>query len=288
MTIEGRQTTDLRCTTVPCGRSRGQVLGWVVIVQDVTDIKASTRLKEKGLDMVSHELRSPLASLRVMAQVLNGVAGELTDSDRERVAVTIERETDRLSRLVADLLDISQLERPDYAVHLVAVSVSDVVERVYDLYAPQAEAQGKTLFQELPDNFPAALGDLDRLVQILTNLVDNAIKYTPPEGKITLGGQATEDAVQVWVQDTGPGISPEMATVVFEKFAQAGQAPGGTTGQRGVGLGLYLARTLALRQGGDLTLTSRVGEGSTFTLTLPRADACPPTGGARRLSSFAR
>lgn len=276
LTIEGRQITDLRCTVVPCGRLRGQVLGWVLIVQDVTDIRAATRLREMGLDMVSHELRSPLASLRVMAQVLNGVAGELTDAERERVAVTIERETDRLSRLVADLMDISQVERADYTLAVTAVSVPEAVGQVHELYARHAEQQGKTLINEVPAELPEVLADMDRLVQIINNLVDNAIKYTSVGGSIWLRGEALEDKLSVSVQDTGAGISPEALGVIFEKFGQAPAEGSLSASARGLGLGLYLARTLAWKMHGDLTVHSRPGEGTTFTLTLPRADARPP------------
>jgi two-component system phosphate regulon sensor histidine kinase PhoR len=169
---------------------------------------------------------------------------------------------------------------------LSSVSVTEAVDRVYDLYGPQAEQQGKQFTKEMPPDFPAAMGDMDRLVQILTNLVDNAIKYTPPGGSIILGGQTTDGTVEIWVRDTGPGIAPEMASLVFEKFAQVRPAAQVPASQRGVGLGLYLARTLALRQGGDVSVESRVGEGSTFTLTLPRADATLPTGGGHGLGSF--
>lgn len=275
VTIEGRHTSDLRATTVPCGRIRGQVLGWVLIVQDLTDLLATARLKEAGLGVLSHELRSPLASLRVMAQVLNGVAGELTDAERERVAVTIERETDRLSRLVADLLDIAQLEREDYTITPVPVSVTEAASAVRDLFAAQAELHNQHLLDELPPDFPLALGDPDRVAQILTNLVDNALKYTPAGGTVCLGGAAHEATVEVWVQDEGPGVEAEVADFIFEKFAQATEKVGGS-GSRGVGLGLYVARVLARKQSGDLQLVSRPGEGSTFILTLPRADSAEP------------
>ncbi len=281
LSLEGKQTRDLRCVTVPCGSVNGRPLGWVVIVQDVTDLKARARLKEKGLGLISHELRSPLASLRVMAQVLSGVAGELSEAERERVAATIERESDRLSRLVADILEITRLEHPDFVLTKQRVCLSEVAGRVQDLFALTAAAQGTTLRSEVPPRLPAVLGDPDRLVQILTNLVDNALKHTPAGGVVTLGAQVAPEAVHLWVRDTGPGVPPEALEVIFEKFAQVGPART-PSASPGLGLGLYMARLLARKHGGDLVVRSQVGRGSTFVLTLPRAEPAPSPPSALR------
>ncbi len=270
LVIEGKQTRDLRCSTVPCGGGE-RPLGWVLIVQDVTDLLARTRLHEQGLGLVSHELRSPLASLRAMAQLLSGISGDLSEAERERVATTIDREADRLSRLVAGLLDLAKLEQPDFALHEEEVNLRDLADRVAELFELTAEAAKVELRVEMPENLPTVRGDADRLAQILNNLVDNALKHTPPGGTVTIGGEARQEQVRVWVRDTGSGIAPEAMPLIFLKF---GQAPGTEKGSaRGVGLGLYVSRLLALKHGGDLQVSSQVGKGSTFVLVLPRGAA---------------
>lgn len=271
--LQGYPAIDLRCSTVPCGQVGDQVLGWIVIAEDLTDIKAMTRMKEKGLGMLSHELRSPLASLRVMAQVLSGVAGELSDNERERAAVTIEREAGRLSRLVANLLDLAQIEQPDYQVDRKPISASEIASRVTDLFSAPAAERGLALRNEVPRELPAVYGEADRVAQILTNLVDNALKYTPPGGEVRVGAQVDDTCLEMWVADTGSGLAPEALEIIFDKFGQAPTAQEPLPSQRGVGLGLYVARLLAGKHGGDLQVSSKLGEGSTFTLLLPLAQA---------------
>ncbi len=240
-------------------------------MQDVTDLLAQTRLKEKGLGLVSHELRSPLASLRVMAQLLSGISGDLTEPERDRVTATIERETNRLSRLVAGLLDLAKLEQPDLVLRQDEVCLRDLAEKVADLFSLTAEAEEIDLTVEVPPDLPTVRGDVDRLAQVLNNLVDNALKHTPEGGRVIIGAEATPKQVRVWVRDTGCGIPPEALQVIFQKFAQA---PGPEQVRaRGMGLGLYVARLVALKHGGDVWVSSQVGQGSTFMLVLPRVEA---------------
>lgn len=273
LVVEGKEVHDLRCTTVPC-RGGERTLGWVLIVQDITDIKAQARLKEQGLGLVSHELRSPLASLRVMAQLLSGISGELTPAERDRVASTIEHETDRLSRLVAGLLDLARLEQADFVLQNEEVHLGRLARQVADLFTPTAQLAGVELRMEVPEELPTIRGDSDRLMQVLTNLVDNAIKYTPTGGTVTLGAEAPAGQVRVWVRDTGRGIPDEARELIFQKFGQL-PGPDRDRSESGVGLGLYVARLIALKHGGDLWVSSRVGKGSTFMLVLPRVMARP-------------
>ncbi len=272
--VEGKEAHDLRCTTVPC-RGGERTLGWVLIVQDITDIKAQARLKEQGLGLVSHELRSPLASLRVMAQLLSGISGELTPAERDRVASTIEHETDRLSRLVTGLLDLARLEQADFTLRDDEVHLGKLVHGVADLFTPTAQLAGIELRVEVPEDLPVIRADNDRLAQVLTNLVDNAVKYTPRGGTVTLGAETSAGQARLWVRDTGRGIPEEALELIFQKF---GQSPGSEhdRSERGLGLGLYVARLIALKHGGDLWVSSRVGKGSTFMLVLPRVGAAAP------------
>ena len=279
-TLEGRELMDLRITTVPCGLSRGEALGWVVVVQDVTEIMGAARMKENTLGLLSHELRSPLASLRVMGQLLGGMAGQLDEDERERVAVTIEKETDRLSRLVTGLLDMTKIEQASYQLERRVISLPEATHRVLDLFEARAAESNLRLVVDVPSDLPGVLADPDRTMQILTNLLDNAVKYTPPGGEVRVSAQPNAYTVLLAVSDTGPGIAPEEQERVFEKFGQVHDPAPGHAERAGLGLGLHVARSLARKMGGDVYLTSRLSEGSTFTLVLARADTQPVSGAA--------
>jgi len=271
ITLEGRYTRDLRCSTVPCFGAHGDLLGWVVIAEDVTDIKAVTRVKEAGIGILSHELKSPLASMNMLAKVLSEMADQLSDSDRQLALETIQSETHRLARMVTDTLDIARLEQEDYKLAKRPLHWAEVAERILVLHGPRASQAGVALVSDVAQDLPAVLGDCDRVLQIVTALVLNALQHTPAGGEIRLSARAGSDRGEFSVSDTGCGIPPEARELIFEKF---GQVPGQEkclSGERGLGLGLYVARLLARKQGGDLLVESEVGVGSTFRLILPLA-----------------
>ncbi len=271
ITLEGLSTRDLRCTTVPCRCADSGLLGWAVIVEDLTDIKAVTRIKEAGLGLLSHELKSPLASMTMLAQILSEMADQLSEADRQRAIKTIQSESHRLARMVAETLDVARMEREDWTMTKAPLAWDDIVRRLVALHGPRAQQAGIALIAEVPEGLPAVSGDFDRVVEILTALVDNALKYTPAGGEIRLTARVGSDRGELDVTDTGCGIPQEAHEVIFEKF---GQAPGErerSGGRCGVGLGLYVARLLARKQGGDLIVESEVGAGATFRLILPLA-----------------
>lgn len=271
ITLEGLSTRDLRCTTVPCPSADSGLLGWAVIVEDVTDIKAVTRIKEAGLGVLSHELKSPLASVTMLAQILSEMADQLSEADRQRAIETIQSESHRLARLVAETLDVVRLEQEDWALARAPVAWDEVVRRIVSLHGPRAHRAGIALTAEVPAGLPAVSADLDRVVQIVTALVNNALKYTPAGGEIRLTARAGSDRGELHVTDTGCGIPKEAHEIIFEKFGQAPGEKERPRGEQGVGLGLYVARLLARKQGGDLLVESEVGAGATFRLILPLA-----------------
>ena len=269
--VTGTEVTDLRCTVVPLGGLRP--LGWVVVVQDITDFKAVTRMKEQGLGLLSHELRSPLASMQGMAMVLTRLADGLTVEDRNRAISVIARESDRLSRLVADLMDMTQIEQAAYALDGQPVRVGELIDSVVDLYVLRAQDKGVSLTRQVPADLPPMVGDFRRLVQVLSNLVDNALKHTPAGGEITITANARNMRGRICVGDTGPGIPPEDQDRVFEKFGRSQPEADNGNADSGLGMGLYIARLLARKHGGDLLLRSEPGEGAEFTLILPMVEA---------------
>lgn len=212
---------------------------------------------------VSHELRTPLTSIQGYAQaILDGTA-----PDAKSAAGVIHDESERLGRLVEELLDLARMDtgqaplerRP---VDLVAV-LSAIVERL-ELKAAEKSVQ----LENEVNSLPSLIGDGDRLAQVFTNLIDNALKHTPKGGRVRLKGETGSGWVSVHVDDTGPGIPPEELSRIFERFYQIDKARSGS-GPRGAGLGLAISREIVEAHGGSLKAKSVVRKGSRFTVRLP-------------------
>ena len=275
LALQSRRQCDLRCTTVPCADEEGTPLAWLVVVQDLTEIRALTRMKEKGLGLLSHELRSPLTSMHGLARVLSGVTGALSGVEQRQALAFLEKESDRLSRLVTEMLDVAYLEQAQVQLDRRPVRIEDTLDRVTERFCVEAAARNLSLRRHVTGHLPPVLADPDRLAQILTILVDNAVKHTPPGGRITVRTAVRGGCAEIRVKDTGCGIPPEALSLVFEKFGQALPETECAPGERGLGLGLYVAQLLAHKLGGDLIARSKVGEGSTFIVTLPLVKPAP-------------
>jgi signal transduction histidine kinase len=225
------------------------------------------------LSAASHDLRTPLAAIAGYAELLaSEVYGPVTPAQRD-VLQRIGIAKERLLALVGDILEAARAEAGrDVQLHAAAVEVAGVCADLDTLLAPQAAAKGIDISVapcEVPPDGgePVALrGDPARVLQILVNVASNAIAHTPAGGRIGVR-VATDDAwVRIGVWDSGPGIPPELHETIFQPFVQVGGA-----GLGGVGLGLATSRSLARRMGGDVTVESAPGAGSTFTLRMPRA-----------------
>jgi two-component system OmpR family sensor kinase len=215
---------------------------------------------------VSHELRTPLTSIDGFAQaILDGTAAD-RDSQRHAAQV-IHEETDRLARLVDDLLDLARLDAGQMAFARGPVDLNALVARVADRLSLRAQEKDIRLENEV-SGLPMLTGDGDRLAQVFTNLIDNALKHTPAGGVVRLRGEARSADVLVHVEDTGPGIPAEDLSRIFERFYQVDKARRGGAG-RGTGLGLAISREIVQAHGGHLTATSATGQGSRFTVQLP-------------------
>lgn len=240
------------------------------------------RLRREFIADVSHELRSPLTSMRGFLQGI--LDGTVPEAEREHYLGLAFDETRRLSRLVNDLLDLAALESGDVTFEPDDLDPREVLERAAAKMAPQAAARGLVLRVEPPGgDVPAVRADPDRLEQVLINLLDNAIRFTPEGGTVTLSarpaGEEAEEpgrgtagaagAVEIAVRDTGPGIPPEDLGRIWERFYKGDRAR--TRSKGGTGLGLAIARALVERQGGSIRAESRPGEGTAFFVTLPAA-----------------
>jgi len=245
-------------------------------------LKTLDKLKSNLVTTVSHELRTPLTSIKANAELLL-MKPALQDEKKLKLLNVINDESDRLSRLINDLLDLSRIEAGTVQWHTQQVSLNDVIPLSVEAVLPLAQNKGLHLTTTLDGTLPAILGDKDRLVQLVTNLLSNAIKFTPSGGSITVKAheeQTPLPRIVVAVSDTGVGIPPEDITLIFEKFHRASHSM--TDETEGTGLGLAIARQIVEHLGGKIWATSTQGSGSTFTFTLPLTGNGIQTGGKDR------
>jgi signal transduction histidine kinase len=228
-------------------------------------------LKSQFLATVTHELRTPLHSIiSYGALILEGfLDGELTSEQEEHIQFMVNRAED-LSRLVDDMLDLSKIEADRLEVRTEPMRLEKSLQEVVNQLKPMANTKGLELILEVDEDLPSALADGQRTRQVVLNLVSNALKFTE-KGGVTLRCKILEryDMLRISVHDTGIGISPAALDYIFEAFRQAD----GSTTRRfgGTGLGLTIARKLVELQGGEVAVESIVGQGSTFSFTLPIA-----------------
>ena len=237
------------------------------------------RLKSEFVSSVSHELRTPLTTIKTLTRLmLRGSPGE---AERREYLETMAAECDRQIDLVMNLLDLSRIEAGAFHLTPAPADVGEAVRSCLRIERQSAALRGHELRAELADNLPPARADQQALRRVLRGLVENAIKYTPDGGRITLAARAERDEIILSVADTGRGIRAEDLPRIFEKFYR-GQADGAAKGDGatasltdepldapGIGLGLYLARALVEQLGGRITAQSVVGQGSIFTVRLP-------------------
>jgi signal transduction histidine kinase len=242
------------------------------------DAETANRAKSRFLSMMSHDLRSPLNAIGGYAQLLDlGVRGPLTEAqhtDLKRIKMSQEH----LLGLIDRILSFARLEGGKVQYDISDVPLDATIRVVEVFIAPQVlDKQLEFRFEPPVEHGHTKVrvrADSEKLQQILTNLLANAIKFTEPGGQITVSYETREADVSIHVRDTGRGIPADQVELIFEPFAQLGR--GLTSTAEGVGLGLAIGRELARGMGGDLTATSTLGEGSVFTLTLPRSHAMPP------------
>lgn len=239
-------------------------LGTILVFHDLTRLKQLEATRQEFVANVSHELRTPLAMIKGYTETLLGGAKD-DPATATKFLQTVERHADRLTLLIEDLLTISSLESGQINLKLQPVALPPVADKVFSDLKPRAEARGVKLRNEL---LPLSVSaDANRLHQVLSNLVDNAIKYGRADGSVIVGGRALDDgAIEVFVQDDGPGIPVESLERVFERFYRVDKAR--SREQGGTGLGLSIVKHIVQAHGGKVWARSEPGSGATFLFTL--------------------
>jgi two-component system phosphate regulon sensor histidine kinase PhoR len=236
------------------------------------DLTQHTRLAEQRREFVanvSHELRTPLSLIKGYSETLLAGAKDNPET-ATRFLQTIDKHADRLTFLIEDLLTISQLESGQVIMNLQATQLQDVATQVLEDLRAKAAERSVTLRNEVPAHL-LIHGDGDRLQQVLSNLVDNAIKYGRPKGRVIVGARSVhEDIVEAWVADDGVGIPVEARDRIFERFYRVDK--GRSREQGGTGLGLSIVKHIVQAHGGEVRVESELGKGSCFYFTLPRVN----------------
>lgn len=248
-----------------------QVGGVVVVLRDITAQKELERMKSNFLSVVSHELKTPLHSIKGFVDIiLMGKTGPVTDLQRDFLG-TVQEQTGHLQRLIEDLLEFSRLESGQVRLRPVPLPPAELAGVVVDKLAPLAQKKGLALTGDLPETLPEIEADPMRLEQVLTNLVENAIKFTPEGGRVQVHGWDRGEAVEIAVIDSGIGVPAEERERIFERFYQVDSSA--RRRYKGTGLGLTICRHIVSQHGGRIWVEDAEGGGSAFHLVIPRVFA---------------
>jgi PAS domain S-box-containing protein len=237
----------------------------ILYVRNMTRLHELEELRSTFLSMTSHELQTPVAIIKAYAETLQRKFGDSDPLLREALEA-IDTETDRLSRLINNLLRVSRLEAGSLPVRLVEVELPELAQRVVKRLEARTERHRFTV--DFPRTFPVVQADPERIEEVLTNLVDNAIKYSPNGGTVRVEGKVTASTVEVSVSDQGPGIKLGEQGRLFQRFYRVQGDPNRQT--TGAGLGLFLVKAIVEAHGGQVWVDSEWGKGARFTFSLPR------------------
>lgn len=262
--VEGPATMTLIVVATPLKDALGRVEGVIMVLRDVTHEREVMRLKDDFISTISHELRTPLTSIKAYTDML--MEGVISKEDSINYLKVIKEETDRLSMLLDDLLDLSLLRSGKYDLEMNLQTINPSIDMAINSVAQPAAKKSLTLAYQ-PKELPPVNISSNHIYRVLVNLLQNAVKYTPEGGSITVDSGKDEKYLWVSVSDTGIGISPEEQKRIFEKFYQV--EPSTTRKHGGAGIGLSLVKQLMDLHNGKVEVASEVGKGSTFTLRLP-------------------
>lgn len=253
----------LRISIAPLLQKDGESAGCVGILSDVTSAERLEQTRRDYVANVSHELRTPLTAMRAMIEPLRDGLIK-TEEQKQQTYEIVLRETMRLSRLVSDMLELSRLQSGSTSLTRSTFDILPLLSVIHETYSIYAEDYQQTLIYDVPDQLPPVTGNPDRTQQVLVALLDNAFKYTPEGGTVTLSAALEAEQIRITVRDTGIGISHDDLPHVFDRFYKADKSHH----SRGTGLGLAIAYEIMKNLGETMTVDSQPGEGSAFSFTL--------------------
>ncbi|MBP9127990.1 MAG: PAS domain-containing protein [Elusimicrobia bacterium] len=255
---------EVRMAPIKTGEKISQV---VATFHDVTALRRLEQGRREFVANVSHELKTPLTALSAALETL--LDGALDDPQHARdFLITAQEQTTRLQRLIEDLLALSRLDRPQTFQPPASCPVQETCRRVVKALTPLAQKSAVTLKLDLASDLLSVAMTEDELTQVLVNLLDNAIKFNRPDGRVDVRARLDEFGVVIEIKDTGVGISPEDQARVFERFYRADKSRGSERG--GTGLGLAIVKHIVENRGGTVAVTSGIGQGSVFLVRIPR------------------
>jgi signal transduction histidine kinase len=268
ITTRDNQPVDVR-VTASCVRSAwGEPTNGILNVRDVTRERQQEEQRSTFISVISHELQTPIAIIKGYASTLARTDAHLErDALRPRL-VAIEEEADRLNNLVGNLLYASRIQAGGLQMDIAPLDLGKLIQVVARRL--HAKSPGVTITLDIPPNLPAVMADRDRIEEVLLNLLDNAIKYSPKQRSVTVSCSATSEEVVVDVSDIGMGISLRDQEHIFDRFQRTGDSV--AQAMPGAGLGLYICRTIVEAHGGRIWLQSALHEGSTFSFSLAREE----------------
>ncbi len=268
-TQEDETKRILRASSAVIEDENGKTVGMVSVLSDVTKQKELDRMKSNFIAGVSHELRTPLVAIdKSVSLILSKSTGPISETQEQFLQIA-KRNLKRLSRLINDLLDLSKLEAGKMRLERKPSSIKDIINESMDIFNTWVQTKSITIEAKIENNLPLINIDPSRIIQVLTNLVGNAIKFTPKGGAITV--RAAKDpnfhAIRISVADTGVGIDKEDLDKIFDKFYQTGERS--TTDISGTGLGLSICKEIVELHNGKIWAESEKGYGAKFIFTLP-------------------
>jgi signal transduction histidine kinase len=258
----------LRAHTAPVRNDLGETLGSVTVLQDISHLKELDKMKSEFIAMVTHELRAPLAAVeQQLTVILNKMAGEVTAKQEQLLSRAKER-TRGLLTLIKDLLDLSKIEAGMMVQYKEPLSLQELVQKVVDLMRAEAEAKKLDLQFTVPSELSLISADRNSMEGIFTNLISNAIKYTPEGGRIWVTLNEEDGFIKATVSDTGIGIKKEDLSRIFDKFYRVKTVE--TRQIVGTGLGLSIVKSVVEAHLGSISVESEEGGGTIFTVLLPK------------------
>ena len=268
MTLAGEAPMNVQAHFMPLRDQVGKVSGSVLFLHDITELKRLDEMKSNFVSNVSHELRTPLTSISgFVSLLLAGRAGHLAPNQSKYLEV-VKQQANNLTKMIEDLLDLSRLQASGRRISSESCDIHDLVAAAVSQVGKAALAVDVEIRVTLRDDLPPVDADPARLTQVLNNIVENAVKFTPPGGMVEVTAMSQGPMVQVQVSDTGSGISPSALPHIFDRFFQAHASE--VSEAAGFGLGLAISREILEIHGGRIWAESDPGRGSTFYFTVPR------------------